>query len=363
MQSESSATTGAEQLVVWATQPRGQPALELAGLGIELRAIEDDEGPVDRYVFGPQLAAERRTPSTFLLGIQDKTLFTSAIYLREQFETAVLIVEGRFDYEATGFHPQAIRGALSAMVVAYGISILSTVDVEETVQLLAMFARHTQIGVPEISLVPKRKAVDPADLQRRVVEMLPGCGRVAARDLLQHFGSVRRIVEATPAELQQVRGIGKQRAEEIHAVLHDDYEAVDTEQNLEDAIEADPHLLLPGPVMLVARQHRFATATGDRNVVDLVFFDSAANALVLVELKHGTLTVEHEAQVRRYLDTARESPLLAGYLDRGAGLRGVLATASACVYVPTSPDIQAVVVNRRAVIEVLKRLRAQRLAR
>ncbi|MCU0519303.1 MAG: hypothetical protein MUF84_01220 [Anaerolineae bacterium] len=348
------------RLRIWATKPASPVSVRLWELGLDVVPIEEDEGDVDRYVLGPQLAVERRTARTFLLGIQDKTLFTSAIYLREHFEIPVVVVEGAINYAASGFHPQAIRGALSSMMLEYGLSVVSTPDAEETASLLAMMARHAQVGIPEISLVPKRKAVNLPDLERRVVEMLPSCGRVAARDLLQHFGSVECIVRATVHELQQVRGIGAARAAEIHRVLHADYDAVDTEQNLEDAIQVAPSLLFDHPVDLLARQHLFITAAVERNIVDLAYWDPQNAALVLVELKRGGLTSEHETQLRRYLATAQESPLFSNYLQAGARLRGILATVSRCTYTPESTDIQAVIVDEAAVIAVLKELRNQR---
>lgn len=349
----------APALTIHVTEPYGEPAQRLASLGLKVLPIEEDEGPVDRYILATHVAAERRTGATLLRGIQDKTLFTSAIYLREHFEVPVLIVEGEIDYDHTGFHPQTVRGALSAMMLEYDLSVISTPNVDETAHLLAMMARHAQVGVPEISLVPKRKAVDPPDLQRRVVEMLPGCGRVTARDLLSYFGSVERIVTATEAELRQVRGIGAKRAAEIHAVLHGPYEAVDTERQLEDAIEADPSLLFDHPVALVTRQH-VIIAGEERNVLDLIFFDAAQNTLILVELKRGALTSDHEAQVQRYMMAADASPLLRPYLDAGAELRGLLATVMPCGYRTEAPNIDVAIVDEADVIDVLKQLRTQR---
>jgi hypothetical protein len=243
----------------------------------------------------------------------------------------------------------------------YGITVLSTPDVDETVALLAMMTRQEQAGVPEISLIPKRKALDLADLQRRVIEMLPGCGMTMARDLLQHFGSVRRIVNATEAELRDMRGIGAKRAAEIHQVLNAEYESVDTEKNLEDAIEAAPELLFEQPVALLARQHHVYTEGGERHIVDLVFADQEANDLILVELKRGRLEREHEEQLCRYLDHAEESPLLRACLGTGARLRGMLATVTDCSYVPKSQHITVQIVNRAETIAVLKRLRVQHL--
>ncbi|MCJ7551504.1 MAG: helix-hairpin-helix domain-containing protein [Anaerolineae bacterium] len=352
--------TDAFPLTIWVTKPNSAPSLSLAGMEADVRTLEEDEGNVDRYVLSSQVAVERRAGTTFVQGIEDKSLFLSAIYLREHFETPVFILEGDALHAHTGFNPQAVRGALSALMLEYGVSVVSTHDSDETAHLLAMMARHAQTGVPEISLVPKRKAVDLPDLQRRVVEMLPGCGRVTARDLLQHFGSVDRIAAATERELQQVRGIGKKRATEIIRVLRSAYEAVDTERNLEDAIEAAPWLLFDYDVELVARQHAVTMDQGDRHILDLVTYAPDRNELILVELKRGALNADHETQLKRYFGVARESALLRNYLDRGATLRGILATFAVSDYVARDPDIDAVVVDERAVIGVLSLLRQRR---
>jgi ERCC4-type nuclease len=349
-------------LTIWASKPKGKPATRLADLGIEVKPIAEDEGNIDHYVLSTRLAVERRTESDFLRGIQDKTLFTSAIYMRERFVIPILIVEGQVDYTHTAFNPQAVRGALCSMMLVYGITVLSAPDVDETVALLAMLARQEQTGVPDISLIPKRKATDLADMQRRVIEMLPGCGMTMARELLQRFGSVRRIVNATEAELRSTRGIGAKRAAEIYDVLNAEYESVDTEKNLEDAIETAPELLFEQPVTLLARQHHIYTEDGERHIVDLVFVNQEANELILVELKRGKLAREHEEQLCRYLDHAQESPLLHACLGADARLRGVLATVAECSYQPKSRDITVCIVDRERTIEVLKQLRCKCVA-
>ncbi len=346
-------------LTVHATKPGGRPARMLAEMGLQVLPIEEHEENADRYVLSRRVAVERRTGSSFLRGIMEKTLFTSAIFLREHFAVPVLIVEGEVDYTRSRFDPHAVRGALISMMLLYGVSVLASPSVEETVSLLAMMARQEQAGIPEISLIPKRKAIDLPDLQRRVVEMLPGCGWVTARDLLQHFGSVQRIVTAAPEELLQVRGVGVRTAVEIHRVISADYESVDTERDLETAVEAAPELLFPQPVTLLARQHGI-TAPEGRNVIDLVFLDPAAHALIVVEAKRGRLTEEHYRQLRRYLDCAHQSRLLRRHLDKGASLRGALTTVEPGGFVPADPAVSVHIVAKADVIAVLARLRTER---
>ncbi len=353
-------TIDLSSVTIAATQPRHKIAQALREMGIQIKTLDEDEGNVDRYVVSERLAIERRTGASFLKGIMDKTLFTSAIYLREHFEIPVLMVEGKVDDNYSMMTPAAVRGALSSMMLQYGISVLCTEDAEQTVELIAMMARQEQIGIPEISLIPKRKATSLDDLQRRVVEMLPGCGMVVARELLQHFGSVQRIVAATEDEFRAVKGIGAKTAREIVRVLTADYEAIDTEKQLEDAIEAAPELLFQDQATLLARQHYIFTDEGERQFVDMAFLEPKANEVVLVELKRGALERAHEEQLGRYLDHAGDSKLLARFLGKGAGLRGVLATAQPCKFRPKRKDVDARIVDRRAAIEVLKRLRRQR---
>jgi len=348
-------------LIISATKPGGKPAALLAGMGVAIVPMDQSEGNVDRYILSKRLAIDRRTGSSFLRGIMDKTLFTSAIYLREHFAIPILIVEGTVNHEYSAFDPRAVRGATSAMMLEYGLSVLATPDVEETVAVIAMMARQEQVGIPEISLIPKRKATELADMQRRVVEMLPGSGMVVARELLQHFGSVRRIVGATEAEFRAMRGIGAKKAREIGRVLAAEYESVDTEKDIEDAIEADPKLLFRRPVRLLARQHHIYTEGKERHVVDLVFLDRKASEVILVELKRGRLLHEHAKQLRRYLDHAGESVIVGEYLAAGAGIRGLLATVAEGTFTPKARDVSACVVDRKRVIGVLKRLRDKRL--
>jgi ERCC4-type nuclease len=344
---------------VWASQPGSELAARLAGEGIEILPLDEDLGQVERYILSERAAVERRTRHTFLNGIVDKTLFRSAIELRERFEVAVLVVEALLeDTPHRAFHPQAVRGALSSMLLVYGLSVVATPDVQESAALIAMMARQEQEGVPEISLVPKRKAEDLPDMQRRVVEMLPRCGLTVTRNLLWHMGSIAQVAQASEEALRAVPGIGPKTASTIHEVLHATYGAIDTERDLEDAIEAAPELLFDHEVSLLARQHTVRISPHERGVIDMVFYDEPANGLVLVELKHGALEAAHEAQLVRYLAHAHQSPLLRGYLERGAKVRGVMATASPCDFETSDPSRVAVrIVDREAAIEVLKWLR------
>ena len=288
-------------------------------------------------------------------------MFTSAIYMREHYRIPVLIVEGKVNYEYSMMDPQAVRGALSSMLLLYGIHVISTPDAKETAELILMMTRQEQVGIPGISLIPKRKATSLDDMQRRMIEMLPGCGMVMARDLLQHFGSVHRIVTATKDDLHSMRGIGAKKAKDMHDVISAEYKSVDTERNLEDAIEAEPKLLFRKAITLLARQHHIYTEEKERHIVDLVFVAKKSRELILVELKRGVLSKSDYVQICRYMDNAHKSTVLNEYLDKGFKLRGMLATIEKGDIKIDRKDVTTRIVDRRRVVKVLGRLRKERM--
>jgi excinuclease ABC subunit C len=53
-----------------------------------------------------------------------------------------------------------------------------------------------------------------------VLDDIPGLGDVRGKALLRHFGSVKRLREASPEQIQEVSGIGVALAATIHLTLH-----------------------------------------------------------------------------------------------------------------------------------------------
>jgi excinuclease ABC subunit C len=49
---------------------------------------------------------------------------------------------------------------------------------------------------------------------------VPGLGEARRKALLRHFGSVKRLAEATPEQIAEVPGIGRRTAEALLAALN-----------------------------------------------------------------------------------------------------------------------------------------------
>ena len=346
--------------VIACTRADGSVARRLREQGAEVTPLPLEVGwrPLpDRYLLGEGRVAERFTTAQFVRAIVKKTLFLTALDLRSQDVEVIFVVEGGDFHEYGSLHPNAVRGALSALVMEYGGSVLRTTDPEDTAELLLLMARHSQFGVPEISLAAKRKADSPADEQRRVIEMLPGVGFTLARRLLQRFGSIRRILAASPEELAEVRGLSVQGARRMLEVVCREYCAVDFEGEIEDVLADQPALLFDQPVALVARQHLFRDAEGRRLIADLIFADDTRQTVYVVEVKRGAVQPDDVRQLAAYLDAADHSKTLSEYMRRGYGLQGVLAAPDSRVKATEDDRVEVRRIDAERIGEELMRRR------
>ena len=59
--------------------------------------------------------------------------------------------------------------------------------------------------------------------QQFIVEGFPNVSSVIAKRLLDHFGSIRAIINASEKELCEVNGVGKNIASKIIDILNEEY--------------------------------------------------------------------------------------------------------------------------------------------
>jgi Fanconi anemia group M protein len=195
---------------------------ELTKLGVEVEARQLDVGD---FILSDRVGVERKSVKDFLQSIVDKRLMEQAQRLGETFERPMLILEGEGLYSLRAIHPNAIRGALSALAIDFGIPILPTRDEKETAAMLAIVARREQIEqTREVAIRGSARKLTLPEQQRFIVEGLPGVSAVLAKRLLEHFGTVERVMGASEKELQEVHGIGTEKAKEIRKVLSALYE-------------------------------------------------------------------------------------------------------------------------------------------
>jgi len=188
--------------------------LKELGADVEVRTLD-----VADYVVSEDVGIERKSANDFIQSIIDGRLFDQVERLKAAYEKPVIIIEGEL-YGVRNIHPNAIRGAIAAVTLDWGVPVLFSSGTEETAQFIYLMAKREQEErKKEVRLRSEKKALTLAERQRLIVEGLPNVSATLAKRLLAHFGNVERVFTATEEELKEVEGIGPKKAREIRKVI------------------------------------------------------------------------------------------------------------------------------------------------
>ncbi|WP_461462757.1 DEAD/DEAH box helicase [Methanobrevibacter sp.] len=192
--------------------------LDQIGVKVEIR-----EMAVGDYQISNDVIIERKTTKDFRSSIVDKRLFKQATLMREEFKKPIMIIEGN-DLYAGFLDPNAIRGAIASIAIDFGISIIPTRNSDDTAAMIKRIAFTEQKGNnTPIQIRTERKPDNLWEQQQFIIESLPNIGPVTAKKLLERFGTVKNVLNASAEELQEVEGIGLKTAENIVKVIDSKY--------------------------------------------------------------------------------------------------------------------------------------------
>ncbi len=188
-----------------------------AGVGLELKQLA-----VGDYHISDRVVVEYKQVTDFVDSILDGRLLAQLKSLR-QYSKPILLIEGEADiYSVRRIHPNAIRGMLATITVSFGTPILWSKSPRETAGLLIALARREQAGGAEFQY---HSAKPPSDeeLMEYIIAAFPGIGSQLAKPLLEKFGSIRGIVNASQEELREVSLIGEKKAKRIDELAGKEY--------------------------------------------------------------------------------------------------------------------------------------------
>ncbi|MCD6414308.1 MAG: DEAD/DEAH box helicase [Candidatus Diapherotrites archaeon] len=187
--------------------------------------VKREQLPVGDFLLSDRAVVERKTTKDFVKSIIDGRLFRQAQELKRNFEQPMIIVEGSNLFNSSNVHPNAIRGALAAVVLDFGIPVIFSQGIDDTAALLAVMAKREQGDLGRVArLRGEKKTLSDRQEQIFIVESLPGVGPTLARELLKKFESVEGVLNATERELKQIPKIGEKKAKEIRRIIKLKYE-------------------------------------------------------------------------------------------------------------------------------------------
>ena len=177
------------------------------------------------YAIGDRILVERKTARDFTDSLVERDLIGQIKRMADAAIKPVLIIEGEDLYSQRNINPNAIRGALCAISIGMGVSVFYTKTPEETADLLYVMAKRedstTEGGLksPHFHKTYRSKR----EQLEYIISAFPGTGLKNARLLLEHFGTIEKIVAASEEELRAVNGIGEVSAKRIYETARERY--------------------------------------------------------------------------------------------------------------------------------------------
>lgn len=176
--------------------------------------------PYGDYLVDNWLIVERKQIQDLITSIIDGRLFLQAQKLSQSSYQPLIIIEGRAsDIQSNKMDRRSILGALASIGLVFGITVLRTTNQQETVELLR-YAAQQKSRIQKQAII--RCGYRPKSAYKRqlyLLQGLPGVGVSLAKSLLLHFGSIRSVMQATIMQLQEVEGIGVNKAKQIVQLL------------------------------------------------------------------------------------------------------------------------------------------------
>lgn len=210
-----------EKAVVYVDHREVRLVKELSELDLEVRTAQLETGDA---LVSDRAGVERKTTEDFVTSLIDGRLFQQVDELSKTFLRPVLIIEGSSLYGARNVHPNAVRGALSAIAVDYKLPVLWTRDAKETAGLIAVMAKREQLDKRRgVQIRGGKAGRTTAQLQEYVVAGFPNVSSTLARRILRKFRSIKAFVNAAEEKLQGVEGIGKEKAKKIRRLIDSEY--------------------------------------------------------------------------------------------------------------------------------------------
>jgi len=179
---------------------------------------------VGDYVLSSRVAFERKTLPDFIASIFDGRLFKQVKLLKEHYEKPVLLLEGDVaKISEFTTKTKAVLGAMSAISLGFEVPILYAYDKTQSAEHIYIVALRLLRRGESKQPITVPKAGGRIDERIKVLTSLPGMGPILAERALEKFGNLRRVFNASVAELMKIKGLNQTKAEAIYRLINSNY--------------------------------------------------------------------------------------------------------------------------------------------
>ncbi|MHA1148108.1 MAG: DEAD/DEAH box helicase [Promethearchaeota archaeon] len=192
--------------------------LSLMGAHLKLEHLS-----VADYMVSERAGIERKTAQDFNDSIRDGRLFNELFSLKENFERAILILEGD-PFAETNINPNALYGAITSIILNLGITIYRTTNAQDTAIFLFQLAKKEQAeSKGQLKLRFKKAPIEDSRLLEFIISGIPGVNALRAKNLLSELKTLKNIFMADIPDLTKVDNIGKKIAQQIYKIARIKY--------------------------------------------------------------------------------------------------------------------------------------------
>jgi Fanconi anemia group M protein len=170
--------------------------------------------PVGDYVVGRSTVVERKTARGLHRSLVDGRLWLQLGRLRHYATWPFLLIEGA-DLSDGPLSHESVRGVWLT-VSDLGIVVLRSDDTDESAIWLLRLAMRRQEPTSRDRPAYAQRFLRPKPVPAEAaLAAAPGVSVKTARALLDHFGSLGRVLSADPAEWRSVPGVGPHRSDSL----------------------------------------------------------------------------------------------------------------------------------------------------
>jgi len=182
---------------------------------------EKERLKIGDFVFN-DVCVERKEVND-LVNSLDNRLWEQLVNMEDNYDINVLIIEGTVsDLSNRNMEPRkigAIYGVTARVSVTYNVNVVSIREKSQTKKLLKkMYRKAVTEAEKEKPHLEKRNFRDD---RMNVLYGIHGLGKKTIKDVLDHFGSVRNVANASEKELVEVSGVGPKTAKKIRDIMTD----------------------------------------------------------------------------------------------------------------------------------------------
>jgi Fanconi anemia group M protein len=167
------------------------------------------------YIINDQILVERKTAEDFIQSIMDNRLFEQCSKLKKDLRRVLILIEGNPYKTEHKIDGSAVKGAILSILTAWQIPVIYSQSVENSVELMMMIGTQSLKGNVHIRMYKGYKTKKIKSQRLRFLQGIPSIGPAIAARLIDHFGTIKSIVNTSADELRKIKGIGKKNAKKI----------------------------------------------------------------------------------------------------------------------------------------------------